>query len=302
MSAPLLSDTEFEHLAAQARQLVHQRQTRGAGHFAGPHITTQRGPGLELQDLRAYQYGDEVRHIAWRASARSPRPLVKVFHAERRLRRLLWLDQHPGMAFATRGELKAARALRAAALIGFSALQQQAEIGAIVSNTTDHFFPFSGKLNQWLRLLGIANRIPPSPWKGEGDLIKEAKQLQTQLHHLDRLATRNTELLLISDFQHWDDSLQTAIAPLADKCRVTALQIIDRGELELPAAGKLRLISPYDGQTHVIDSSNPQLRRRYREVMQQRQNNLSSLLKRSGIQHCVLYTDDDALTTINELL
>ena len=294
MSAPLLSDTEFEHLAAQARQLVQQRQTRGAGHFAGPHITTQRGPGLELQDLRAYQYGDEVRHIAWRASARSSRPLVKVFHAERRQRRLIWLDQHPGMAFATRGELKAARALRASALIGFAALQQQAEIGAIVSNNTDHFFPFSGRLHQWLRLLGVANQTP--------ELKQQTTTPQLQLQHLDRLATRDTELLLISDFQHWDDSLQTAIAPLAAKCKVTALQIIDRGELDLPDAGKVRLISPFNGNTHVIDSSNPQLRRRYRELMEQRQNNTSSLLKRNNIQHTLLYTDDNTLPVINQLL
>lgn len=294
MSAPLLSDTEFENLAAQARQFIQQRQTRGGGHFTGPHITTQRGPGLELQDLRAYQYGDEVRHIAWRASARSPRPLVKVFHAERRQRRLLWLDQHPGMTFATRGELKAARALRACALIGFAALQQQAEIGAIISNTTDHFYPFSGRLNQWLRLLGIANQTP--------ELKQQTTDPKLQLHHLDRLATRDTELLLISDFQLWNDSLQTAIAPLAAKCKITALQIIDRGELELPAAGKVRLISPFDGKTHVIDSSNPRLRRRYGELMQQRQENLAALFKSCGAQHSMLFTNDDVLTTINELL
>jgi uncharacterized protein (DUF58 family) len=294
MSAPLISDSEFEGLAAQARQLIQQRHTRGAGHFAGPHITAQRGPGLELQDLRAYQYGDEVRHIAWRASARSSQPLVKVFHAERRQRRLLWLDQHPGMAFATRGELKAARALRATALIGFAALQQQSEIGAIISNSCDHFFPFSGRLNQWLRLLGIANQTP--------ELKQQTTAPQRQLQHLNRLTTRDTELLLISDFQHWDDSLQMAIAPLIAKCKVTALQIIDRGEFELPAAGKIRLISPFDGQTHVIDSNNPQLRRRYSELMQQRQTNLSSLFKRIGMQHTLLYTDDDTLAVVNTLL
>lgn len=294
MPALLLPDTEFDLLAAQAKQLVQQRATRGAGHFAGPYITAQRGPGLELQDLRAYQYGDEVRHIAWRASARNQRPLVKVFHAERRQRRLFWLDQHPGMAFATRGELKAARAVRATALIGFAALGQQAEIGGIIHNGTEHFFPFSNKLKQWLGLLGVSNRTPA--------FGQSTTTLPLQLQHLERLASRDTEILLISDFQQWDDSIQSALGPLTAKCCVTALQISDRGELALSMAGKARLISPFDGKTHVVDTNHPQLRRRYNELMQERQKNLSALFKRNGVQHAVLYTDDEMLPVVSQMI
>jgi uncharacterized protein (DUF58 family) len=292
-SEVLLSERDLELLRFQAQQLNRLRAS-ATSPVSGAQISRQRGAGLELEDLRPYQFGDDVRHIAWRATARSGRPISKVFRAERRQRILLLVEQHPGMAFATRGELKATVACRAVALLGFAAQRQGAEVGAVVINDETHFFTPGPRLEQTLRLIGSVNRMPIRQTNTETP--------RATLEKLQRLAQRDDAIYFISDFHHWDESLLPLLQQLSEHHTLHALQIIDAGEQQLSAVGKLRIRSPFDGSEVIIDTDNEQLRQQYAAAMQAKQAQLEQLFIRSGVQHLRLYTDAELLTPIAQAL
>lgn len=289
----LLSARDLELLRFQAGRFGSLR-ARGSSPLGGPQTSWQRGAGLELEDLRPYQLGDDVRHIAWRASARSGRPISKVFRAERRQRILVLVEQHPGMAFATRGELKAAVAARACALIGFAARRQGAGIGGMVVGRRTEFFPPGAQLDRILVLIGAANRAPGHDYPGVDPL--------TSLTQLRQLARRQDTVYLISDFQHWTDALLATLKQLAEHHPLYALQVIDEGEQTLTPVGRLRIRSPFDGRERVIDTDDPALRRQYAAAMQEKQAQLDRLLRRCGAHHQRLYTDRDILPSMAQAL
>ena len=159
----LLSNHDLEQLRLQAAALLRRPLLPGSSNLSGEQASLQRGMGMELEDLRPYQVGDDVRHIAWRTTARSSHPITKVFRAERLQRILLIIEQHPGMGFATRGELKATQAAKTAALIAFAGLHQRAEVGALVCGQTKDqaiaHFPYSNQLDATLTIIGSS--APP---------------------------------------------------------------------------------------------------------------------------------------------
>lgn len=290
---PLLDSSELEHLRLQAQHLLQQR-FKGNSPHTGLHTSTQRGHGMELEDLRPYQWGDDVRHIAWRATARSGRTIAKVFREERLSRLLLAVEQHPGMAFATRGELKATMAARIAALITFSALAQQTEVGGIVSNQQIAYYNYSNQLDNALALLGKVITPPVT-----GSTHSSAEEL---LHKLLHLKQRGSSIYLISDFQHWDESVVGALSQLCEHHPVYALQIFDQGEQQLPDVGKLRLRSPYNNNETIIDSNNAALRQHYAQAMNEQQQTIENLFRRCGAHHYRIETDSQTDNIIAAIL
>lgn len=286
---PLLAAQDLELLRFQARNLFSQRAT-GSSALTGEQRALQRGMGMELEELRAYQLGDDVRHIAWRASARSNLPVTKVFRAERQQRVLLLLDQHPGMGFATQGELKAACAARVAALLTFAVLAQQGEVGGVVAQQQLHHFGYSNRLDQCLALIGAACTAPAPQTR----TISIAELLTQAL----RISGRGDTVFIISDFSRWDASLTALLLQLSETRQLTAIQIIDRGEQTLPALGKLRLRSPYSGEEAIIDSSDATLRHHYAAAMAQQQQQIQTLLQRCGVRHLRLHSDDEIFKTL----
>ncbi len=276
-SEALLSAHELELLRFQAQHLPGYR-AHGTSQLSGAQLSLQRGAGLELEDLRHYQI----------------QPISKVFRAERRQRILLLIEQHPGMVFATRGELKAAVASRATALICFAALRQGAEIGGMVVNRQTEFFQPGTHLDQVLSLIGAANLNPGHDFAA----IQPADNL-TQLQHL---AQRHDTIYLISDFQHWTEQLLSPLAQLAEQHTLHALQIIDQGEQRLEAVGKLRIRSPFDGSELIIDTDNDQLRQQYAASMANKQQQLEHLFRRSGVHHHTLFTDAEIIPTLTQAL
>lgn len=281
---PLLTPHDLELLRLQARSLLKGR-ANGSSPLSGEQRSLYRGIGMELEELRAYQQGDDVRHIAWRASARSNLPVTKVFRAERQQRVLLLLEQHPGMGFATRGELKATCAARVTALLTFAVLTQRGEVGALIAQQQLHHFDYSNRPDQGLALIGTASAAPTQ----HSQTISIA-ELLTQAQRLSR---RGDTVFIISDFSRWDESLTALLLQLSESRQLTAIQVIDNGEQTLPALGKLRLRSPFSGEEAIIDSSNATLRQHYAAAMAQRQEEVTALLQRCGVRHLRLHSDDD---------
>ena len=288
---PLVTTAELEQIHARATALAFSTRHLATQPHPGPRPSLYRGQGLELHDLRSYQHGDDVRHIAWRASARGGPPLVKIFHAEQRQRRFLMVDQHTGMAFGTGPSLKAATAVRCVAALAFMAISRHDDVGGLIVGDSEHACPYASSIDHVLAILRRANHLPRQRhWS--------RPPLAATLQRVRHLAGERTTVHFISDFHDWDERLAGPLAALGEYRELHALQIIDAGEQQLPAAGKLRLISPFNGQRYVVDSDDADLRRRYREHMQQRQEQLQDLLRRHGVRHHRIDTHDDVFEAL----
>lgn len=291
---PLLTITELERLQRQTLQLQARRRKAVASRHAGPVLSVYRGRGMELEDLRAYQPGDDVRYMEWRATARSGRPITKVFREERQRLVYIIVDRSPTMAFGTRREIKAATAARATALLAFSAVANQERVAGLVWNGDDEqAFPATRTLDGVLKLLRAS--IAP---------LTVASTNTTRflpLQRLDRAVERGSSIYLISDFYHLDERQQTILHHLAERCDVTAIHITDPAEEQLSDAGRLRLRAP-DGAFYVVDSNDARLREKYAAVMAERQATLKQRLHNAGVALVRVSTHDDALRQMNQLL
>jgi len=293
-NTPLLTIAELERLQRQTLQFQARRHKTVTSRYAGPVLSLFRGRGMELEDLRAYQAGDDVRHMEWRATARSGRPITKVFREERQRLVYMVIDRGHTMAFGTRREIKAATAARVAALVAFSAVARQERVaGLIVNGDGEQDFPATRTLDGVLRLLRAA--IAPLATAPSTNSVCAA------LERLDRAAERGSSIYLISDFHHFSEREQTVLRHLAERCEITAIQVIDPAEEQLSSVGRIRLRSPA-GQLHIVDTDDARLRERYAAAMAERAAALQQGLHGAGVALVRIHTHDDVLSRLDRVL
>ena len=292
--APLLGHDELERLQGY---ILERRDRRRAvsSLYNGPALSHHRGHGMDLHDVRPYQPGDDIRHMDWRATARSNKPTTKVFLEERQHSLLLVVDRRPTMRFGTKGELKAASAARAASIMAFTALAARERVsGLILENTMIHY-PSARTLEGVLPLvqaaaapLRISNPAPQIPFHA----IYE---------QLFRHAERGTTVYLISDFHDVDEQHATALSWLAERFETLAIRIVDPAEISMQGAGRMRITSPISGKTVVIDTDDSDIRHRYDEKMTQRTAQLQRLFAGAGIQFITIHNNKDIFQQLNPI-
>ncbi|MCC6209338.1 MAG: DUF58 domain-containing protein [Gammaproteobacteria bacterium] len=288
--APLLDAAEFERLQQLALQYRSRngraRQSPGPGRRHG----ATRGQGMELHDVRPYQPGDDIRGMDWRATARSGRPITRIFVEEQARRLFLFIDRRPGMMFGTRRELKAATAARIAALLAFTALAEREPVAGLVFGAEVHHHPPAHSPEGALPLLLHAAAAPPGAAAGPAQTaLREAITTAAV-----RQSAAGALIYLISDFADVADgraSLADYLPPI-DRVQAIAIRIVDASEQELPASGLVRLAAPEGGAAVLIDTSDATLRRRYRERMTAREDALHAACAR---HHIPLYTISNRL-------
>lgn len=269
-TAPLLEPAELERL--QQLALQYRSRSGRARQAPGPgrHHSLTRGQGMELYDVRPYQPGDDIRSMDWRATARSGRPTTKVFVEEHARRLFLFIDRRPGMMFGTRRELKAATAARIAALLAFTALAEREAVAGLVYGDDVRHYPPASTPAAALPLLRHAAAAPPAP----AAAAFAQRPLREATHAAAvRLGAAGALIYLLSDFADVADGRATLAdyLPPGDRIQAVAIRIVDTAEQELPAAGLVRLAAPAGGPPALIDTSDPVLRRRYRERMAARE-------------------------------
>ncbi len=289
---PLLSTTELEALQwLVVEKWQRNRHKTGAPH-AGPFASFFRGQGMEIHDSRPYQAGDDIRHLDWRATARSGRAVSKVFLDERGRNLFLVVDRHPGMFFGTRKELKATCAARCAAILAFSALAARERVAGAVIGDGVQYFPPAGAVGGVLPLLHAA--AAPAPASAEA----QASSLPAVLPSLAQRIEAGADLCLISDFHNLEDSHAPLLQILTQGCATHALLIRDPGEETLEDTGTLRLYSPYSSATPTVDTGNRHLRECFHAAMANRNQALKKLLARCGV---TLATVDNHRDTLAQL-
>ena len=288
---PLLSTADLEQLQFRILEQPRRSTHRAASPILGQRPSVFRGHGMELEDVRAYQAGDDVRHMDWRATARSGKPIMKIFREERSQGLFLMIDRRPAMHFGTRGELKAATAARSAAILAFSALAARDRVAGMVVEDDEKFFPGARDINNVLQLLRAAS----APLHTGG---QRTAPMGTLLAQIDRAAGRGASVCLISDFKDMRAEHMPLLLQLTASHEVMALQIIDPAEEMLPDAGKLRMTAP-NHETFVIDTADAGLRARYAQAMAKQHADLARLFARTGISLQCLYTHKDTFEQLS---
>lgn len=256
---------------------------------SGGNLSSFKGRGVEFDESRPYQEGDDLRTIDWRVTARTGRPHTKVFREERNRPVLLWLDLRSSMMFATRSAYKSVVAARIAALVSWSAVANGDQLGGLVFNEERHeeVRPRLGR-RAALRLMQLIATDPA--WRDRA-VTRDKGVAATALKRLTRVARPGSLAFLFSDFAGLDPEFERQLKQLASHSDVQLVHVYDRIETELPPPGRYRI--DVGKQVHTIDTSDVALRERYRTRFAEHQARLQQLARQPGVRLLSLATDDD---------
>ena len=295
MSIPLPSPVQID-----LQRLVALRAMPGQGLpsqrrvFAtqsGGHLSRFHGRGMEFSEVRAYQPGDDARSIDWRVTARRGKVHTKLFQEEREQPVLLALDYRRPMFFATRGRFKSVLASELTALLAWRAQARGDRVGGFIFSDERQIEsrPAGGR-HGVLRLLQQMTTDPA--WKRPPHLPFEPQQrLAKTIQKLRRVTRPGSLVLLLSDFNQWDDEVEKQLAQLARQAQLALYFFYDPLEAELPRAGSYRLS---DGDTDLaIATDQASLRSSYRERFVSHQERIESFCQRYRAQFYAFATDQD---------
>lgn len=253
--------------------------------LGGQYHSRFKGQGIEFDDFREYQPGDDVRFIDWNVTARMSDPFVRKYVEERELTVMLCVDVSGSGDYGSQEDSKRERAAEVAAVFAFSAVQNQDKVGlTLFSEGVEHYLPARKGAPHAMRILrDILNNEPAQ----RGTNIKAALDLA-----LERIAHRAL-IILLSDFITPDNSWEKSLRAVAAKHDVVAAQILDPRETELPDAGRVCLEDPETGEQFLVNTSHPAVRAMYEERVAERQDALVHLLRRCGVERITVQTDED---------
>jgi uncharacterized protein (DUF58 family) len=260
-------------------------KTRGLSQhiFAGEYHSAFKGKGMAFSEVREYQYGDDIRNIDWNVTARFNHPYVKVYEEERELTVMLLIDISGSREFGTENQLKKNLIAEVAAVLAFSAIQNNDKIGAVMfSDKVEKFIPPKKGRQHILRI--IRELIDFTP-ENTGTNLSEGLRFFTNMQK------KRSTAFLISDFI--DDGFEDALKVASKKHDLIALKISDKREQELPSVGMIYMLDAESGQTVWVDSSSKKVRENYRKYWTDRQKYLSDILLKYGIDSTNLDTRND---------
>ena len=281
-------------LQRHSGKLDLSRQQPARAHLAGNHPSRFRGRGMDYQESRTYQPGDDIRNMDWRVTARAGRPHTKLFQEERERPVIFLIDLGPSLFFATRGALKSVIAARAATLLAWAAAAQGDRIGALLFNGGHHELKPRSRHRGVLQLIHAVveqsdpiRGLTPSP---------RANGLSEALIRLRRIVRPGSLVFCLSDFRTLDEGSADDLLRLRQHNDIVALQITDPIELTAPPPGRYG-VSDGD-QVGILDTVSGAGQRHYREFFQGQQLRLQQLMVQRGIRLLQLSTDDDVVATL----
>jgi uncharacterized protein (DUF58 family) len=288
----MLTEQQIEEMMARVRRLELKARRLVRESFAGEYLSSFRGQGLDFDDFREYQHGDEVRFIDWNVTARMNQPFVRKFREERELSVVLAVDVSGSTVYGSESMSKREIAAEAAAIIGFSALNNGDKVGLLIfAEDPILFIPPEKGTRHLLRMIReILVADPPNP----------ATSIAAASDFLVRTLRRKSLVFLISDFIA--PELDRPLGKLSRKHETIALRIADPLESKLPRAGKVVLIDPESGLQSLINTNNPNLRMGYEKLTQRQNEGIENCFNKYAIDSATLDTRHDTLLGLHRML
>jgi len=266
----------------------------------GAYVSHFRGRGMEFDESRPYQPGDDPRSIDWRVTARSTTAYTKLFREERERPVLVVVDLRSNMHFATRGCFKSVNASRAAALLAWAAHHRGDRLGGLIFGDTTHR-ELKPRLGRRAALRFVHELVGHRDWQqGDGAAANGADALAQAMSALRRVARPGSLVVVISDFMGFSRSAQSYLSSVARHNEVLAVFMNDPLERDLPPPGRYRLVSPDDELA--IDTFANAARRDYHNAFEKRTQELEAFCQRYGVHLMPMATDDDPVSTLQTAL
>jgi uncharacterized protein (DUF58 family) len=249
--------------------------------FAGHYHSVFKGQGMEFEEVREYQPGDDIRSIDWNVTARTGNPFIKKFMEERELTVMLLLDMSASSFFGTANKLKSRLAAELCSLFAMSAITNNDRVGLIAfTDRIEKFVPPRKGLSHVLRIIREALYIKP---EGKGTDITGA------LEYLSKTASRRTVSFIISDFHAKEYKQSLSIANRRHD--IIALSITDPRELDLPDVGIIDLQDAETGETFAVDTSSAAVRKQYRANALRLTGERENIFRSINVDHIDIRTD-----------
>ena len=248
--------------------------------LAGEYHSVFKGRGMEFDEVREYQHGDDVRTIDWNVTSRAGRPFVKRYVEERELTVMLLVDMSASGAFGSAGKMKSEIAAEISALLAFSAIKNSDRVGAILfTDRVEKFIPPRRGSKHVLRVIREVLFHKP---QHRGTCIQKA------LEHLNLVVHKRSVVFLISDLldQGFEQSLKVANR----RHDIVMIQIMDPRERELPDVGILEMRDSETGEIVRIDTALSWIRDTFRENWDRNQARLAKLFDSHRMDHLTIET------------
>ncbi len=261
------------------------------GLLHGDYRTLFRGFGLDLADLREYQYHDDVRHIDWNVTARLATPYVRQYHEDRDATAWFLLDLSPSLDFGSQQVRKAQLSCDFVAVLARALTRHGNRVGAaFYGDTMDTVIPARGGR---AHVLHILHRMLERPRPERS----RATDLRAFLEAAGRLIPRRSLVFVVSDFvsvRRYAD----ALARLSQRHEVVAVRLLDPLESKLPDLGLLTMQDAETGEQVFVDTHDRAFRRRFEQAAQRREAALRSAFRDAGVDALELSTDADLADAI----
>jgi uncharacterized protein (DUF58 family) len=279
-------------LAQRLRLAVRETARAPRG---GAHLSRFRGRGIDFEEVRVYQPGDDIRSMDWRVTARTGRPHAKVFREERERPVLFAVDLGASMQFGTRVAFKAVTAAKVAAFWAWCAARHGDRVGGVLQRAhgSVEYKPRVGHPGVLRLLSALAEPAVLSTSAPEQGVAQMLQRLRSVAHP-------GSLIVWISDFHGLNATHEAALNELRRHSELVAVQIYDDLEAQLPPPGRY---SVSDGrQTLDFDAANPALRSAYQQRFAQRTQELQTVLNALSIRLLRIATHDDTYAVLSREL
>ncbi|MGH8713877.1 MAG: DUF58 domain-containing protein [Casimicrobiaceae bacterium] len=261
------------------------------GLLHGDYRTLFRGFGVDLADLREYEYHDDVRHIDWNVTARLQTPYVRVYNEERDVTAWFVLDLSPSVDFGSHETNKRAVAIELVTVLARTLSRHGNRVGALFyGDAVDTMIPPRTGRRQVLHILHKMTTRPALERSG-------ATSLDELFQAAFELIPRRSLVFVVSDFisrPGWAKPL----AQLARRHEVVAVRLYDTLEMELPDLGMLVIQDAETGEQMHVDTHDRTFRRRFAAAAAKRETELRAAFRNAGVDALELATDDDLMDAI----
>lgn len=292
--APLLAAEEIVALIEQADAL---RQTRMHGRevflrHPGDARSAHLGRGLDFEEVRAYQAGDDIRAMDWRTTARTGKPYLKIYREEHHPALHVVIDRGASMRFGTQRQLKITLAARVAITAAVLESSTHACIGASLLDDTLHVLPCLHRQAGIFQLAQLCTQPSPPIAQSSPDVRAVWEQC---LRRIASTIPRGSRIVLLSDFHWLFAEARLLLAHLAAQHDLAAIQIFDPVERDLPALGRMPFYDLVQGRLHWVDTTQQRVRAKFADTARGRHAARNRLLAELGIDCYALSTRDDAM-------
>ncbi|MFC2098436.1 DUF58 domain-containing protein [Bacteroidota bacterium] len=282
---------EATELLKRVRKIEIKTRGLSKNIFAGEYHSAFKGRGMAFSEVREYQYGDDIRSVDWNVTARFNHPYIKIFEEERELTVILLVDVSGSRNFGTQTQLKKNMITEIAAVLSFSAIQNNDKIGVIMfSDQVEKFIPPKKGRQHILRIIRELINFQP---QSQGTNISEG------LRYFTNAIKKRCTAFLISDFL--DENYEEALRIANKRHDLIAMNIYDLRETELPRAGMVRLKDAETGKTAWIDTGSRKTRERYGEYWEKEYEKFRDLMLRTGLDSVSIRTDEDYVRPLMNL-